>query len=113
MDLVENVYVLTRAFPRDERYGLTSQLRRAAISIPSNIGEGTRRKRPKVKMHFFEIALGSHGELDVQVEIARRLSFCSSEDYARIRSRVDEVGRMLHGLLASVKEEAAKAGNSR
>jgi len=105
MDLVEVVYALTRRFPSDERFGLSAQLRRAAVSIPSNIGEGARRKRHKVKVHFWEIALGSQSELDVQLEIAQRLAFCSAEDYSKVRARLDEVGRMLSGLIASVKRD--------
>ena len=105
MDLVEEVYRVTRRLPSDERFGLTSQLRRAAGSIPSNIGEGSRRKRPRVKAYFAEIALGSQGELDVQLEIARRLGLCSVSDHARLQARVDEIGRMLNGLIASFKQD--------
>jgi four helix bundle protein len=68
MSLVEDVYRLSRNFPADERFGLTAQLRRAAISIPSNIGEGGRRKRRKAHLHHLDIALGSQGEVDVQLE---------------------------------------------
>ena len=65
MTLVEEIYIQSRRFPPDERFGLTSQLRRAAVSVPSNIGEGARRKRPKVNLHHLNIALGSQGELEV------------------------------------------------
>jgi hypothetical protein len=65
MLLVEDIYRITRKFPREERYGLTSQLRGAAISIPSNIGEGARRKRRRVFLNHLDIALGSQGEVDV------------------------------------------------
>ena len=108
MTLVEDVYLLTRTFPPDERFGLTSQLRRASVSIPSNIGEGSRRKRPRVRLHFLEVALGSQGEVDVQLEIAQRLAFCSIEDYKRLQSRVDEVGRMLNGLIASLRRTSTE-----
>ena len=68
MLLVEDVYRLSRGFPVDERFGLTSQIRRSAVSIPSNIGEGGRRKRRKAHLNYLDIALGSQGEVDVQLE---------------------------------------------
>ena len=103
MALVEEVYCLTRGFPADERFGLSAQLRRAAVSIPSNIGEGARRKREKVYLHHLDIALGSQGEVDVQLELARRLGLCSVVDYRRVRQRVDRIGRMLNGLIAPLQ----------
>jgi len=98
MSLVEDVYRLTTHFPQDERFGLTMQLRRAAVSIPSNIGEGARRRRARSFRHFVEIALGSQGELEVQLEIAHRLGYCSPEEYTGLSSRVASVGRMLSRL---------------
>src|SRR5438105_11866370 len=74
MLLVEDIYRISKTFPGDERFGLTSQIRRSAVSIPSNIGEGGRRKRRKVHLNHLDIALGSQGEVDVQLEIARRLA---------------------------------------
>jgi four helix bundle protein len=109
MTLVEEIYVQSRQFPQDERFGLTSQLRRAAVSVPSNIGEGARRRRPKANLNHLEIALGSQGELDVQLEIAFRLGYCELADYQRIQERVSRVGRMLNGLIASVKQRAGQA----
>jgi four helix bundle protein len=103
MLLVEDIYRVSRRFPVDERYGLTSQLRRAAVSIPSNIGEGGRRKRRKANVNHLDIALGSQGEVDVQLEIARRLAYIAEADYKRIAQRIDEVGRMLNGLIESLQ----------
>src|SRR3989344_4678329 len=74
MDLVVAVYRYTQTFPESERYGLTSQMRRAAVSIPSNIAEGGRR-RGKDTVHFLKISFGSASELDTQLEIGRRLNF--------------------------------------
>jgi four helix bundle protein len=105
MTLVEEVYVLSRGFPSEERFGLTSQFRRAAVSIPSNIGEGARRKRRKAFLYHLDIALGSQGEVDVQLELAMRLAFCTSEKRDVIQQRVDRVGRMLNGLIASLRPE--------
>jgi four helix bundle protein len=75
MDLVEAIYKVSSKFPEHERYGLTSQLRRAAISVPSNIAEGTARKGDKELMQFLSIALGSLAELETQYIIAQRLSY--------------------------------------
>ena len=74
MDLVEEIYSISSRFPKDERFGLTSQIRRACVSVPSNIGEGSRRKRRNAFLHHLDIALGSQAEVEVQLEIARRRS---------------------------------------
>jgi four helix bundle protein len=105
MLLVEDVYGISRRFPADERYGLTSQLRRAAISIPSNIGEGSRRKRRKVFVNHLDIALGSQAEVDVQSEIALRLKFLQLDEHLRLQTRVDRIGRMLNGLIESLQPD--------
>ena len=84
MTLVEEVYRLSRNFPGDERFGLTSQMRRAAVSIPSNIGEGQRRKRRRAFLHHLDIALGSQGELEVQIEIAQRLGLAQERDATQV-----------------------------
>jgi len=105
MTLVEDVYAASRRFPPDERYGLTSQLRRAAVSIPSNIAEGARRKRRKSNLHHLEIALGSQAEVDTQLEIAVRLGFFDRVTHRRLASRTDEVGKMLNGLITSLQPE--------
>ena len=105
MDLVERIYTLSRRFPADERFGLTTQIRRAAVSVPSNIGEGSRRKRDKVFVNYLEIALGSQAELEVQLEIAARLQFVSASDYTEAQTEVEEIGRMLNGLITSLERE--------
>ena len=105
MDLVERVYEVTAVFPNDERFGLTAQIRRAAVSVPSNIGEGSRRKKRKAFLNHLDIALGSQAEVDVQLEIARRLRFLKIADYNRMQVAVDEIGRMLNGLIVSLQPE--------
>ena len=105
MALVEDIYALSKSFPREELFGLTSQLRKAAVSIPSNIGEGSRRKRRRVLLNHLDIALGSQGEVDVRLEVAKRLGFCTASDHARVQQRVDRVGRMLNGLIKSRQPE--------
>jgi four helix bundle protein len=103
MTLVEDVYRISKSFPSDERFGLTAQIRRAAVSIPSNIGEGKRRKRQRALLHHLDIALGSQGEVDVQLELALRLGFVARGQYDEVAKRVDEVGRMLNGLIESLQ----------
>jgi four helix bundle protein len=103
MTLVEEIYRVSSRFPSSERFGLTAQLRRATVSVPSNIGEGARRKRRKAFLLHLDIALGSQAEVDVQLEMARRLGFCDAADYDRIRERVDRVGRMLNGLIEALQ----------
>lgn len=87
MTLAEDLYRVTKTFPAEERFGLTSQMRRAAVSVPSNIGEGKRRKRQKALAHHLDIALGSQGELEVQLEIAKRVGFLKKADYERLHRR--------------------------
>jgi four helix bundle protein len=105
MLLVEEIYSITQSFPPPERFGLTAQLRRAAVSIPSNIGEGARRRRPKPFRHHLEIALGSQGEVEVQLEIALRLGMCDRQTHQRLSERAARVGRMLSGLIESIRPE--------
>jgi four helix bundle protein len=105
MTLVEEVYKLSARFPSEERFGLTSQIRRAAVSIPSNIGEGKRRKRQRAFLNHLDIALGSQGELEVQLAIAQRIGFVTSKDIGPVMSRVAEVGRMLNGLIESLQPD--------
>jgi len=105
MVLVEDVYRVTTTFPVQERFGLTSQLRRAAVSVPSNIGEGKRCKRQKAFANHLDIALGSQGELEVQLEIAKRVGFLKEADYERLQQQTEEVGRMLNGLLSSIQDQ--------
>ena len=80
MDLVESVYKLTQDFPETEKFGLTTQMRRSAVSIPSNIAEGTARKGDKELLQFLYIAIVSHAELETQYLIATRLEFIKKDD---------------------------------
>jgi len=105
MGLVVEIYTVTRTFPPDERFGLTSQLRRAAVSVPSNIGEAKRRRRQKALAHHLDIALGSQGEMEVQLEIAHRVGLLSLSDYERLRAETEEIGRMLNGLLNTIQTD--------
>ena|SRR5262245_5220173 len=103
VELVIAAYSLTRSFPKDETYGLTSQLRRAATSIPANIAEGQGRRHSGEFQHFLGNARGSLWELDTHIEISFRLSYISENQYQDFRRRMTEVGRILNGLLRSLK----------
>lgn len=102
MRLVESVYAITTKFPPSELYGLTSQMRRCAVSIPSNIAEGRGRKGTREFINFLGIAYGSLCELQTQLELAHRLNFIEKDSHSRIQTQSDEVGRMLNGLTNSL-----------
>jgi four helix bundle protein len=103
MVLVEDVYRVTARFPTEERFALSAQIRRAAASIPSNIGEGRRRKRQRAYLYYLDIALGSQGEVEMQLEIAHRLGFLPQEDYDRLAGQAAAIGKMLNGLIESMQ----------
>jgi four helix bundle protein len=105
MDLVEMVYQLTRPFPNEELYGLTSQLRRAAVSIASNIAEGQGRQTTSEFLHFLSIANGSLKEVETQVLIAQRLGYVNEERTSEAVALTTEVGRMISGLAKSLRSK--------
>lgn len=107
MDATDQVYAVTRGFPRAEVFGLTSQLRRAASSVPMNIAEGYRRKsRKQDYLRFLRYADGSAAEVETAVEIAARQQFMPVDVTSGMIESFQEIGRMLGGLIASVEREA-------
>jgi four helix bundle protein len=100
--LALQVYRTTRRFPREELYGITSQLRRAAISVPSNIAEGYRRRSRGEYVQFLHIAYGSCGELETQLDICRDLDFVSEKDYVELATLRSDVSKMLYRLIQSL-----------
>tara|TARA_Y100000031_G_scaffold136661_2_gene160941 strand:+ start:813 stop:1184 length:372 start_codon:yes stop_codon:yes gene_type:complete len=103
MDLVVTIYAITEKFPKEELYGLTSQMRRAAVSIPSNIAEGRRRSTKKDFRQFLIIAYSSGAELETQVEIVKRLQFGKKLDFLKIEGLMNEVMRMLNKMISNLK----------
>jgi len=101
MDFVAEVYAITREFPKEEIYGLTSQLRRAAVSIPSNISEGAARNSEKEFVQFLHIALGSAAEAETQLLIAQRLGYVS--DIASLLDMAVSVKKLISGLIGHYK----------
>ena len=106
MALVTEVYRITRAFPRDELYGLTNQLRRAAVSVPSNIAEGQARFSRKEFHHFLSHARGSLVETETQLTIAQNLGYLSPRQARPLLDSAAELGKVLNGLIASIKSVA-------
>lgn len=102
MDLVDEAYTLTKRFPEDERFGLTSQMRRAAVSIPSNIAEGYGRNSRNDYRRFVAIANGSLRELETQLIIAGRQGYIRREDAEAAWQQVQSIGKMLRALMASL-----------
>jgi four helix bundle protein len=107
MDFVIACYRLTDQFPKSETYGLASQLRRAAVSVPANIAEGHCRRRTKEFLHHLDIAYGSLGEAETHVEIAVRLEFVGDAEASCAREIAAEVGRVLNGLIESLRRKLA------
>ncbi|NOZ26863.1 MAG: four helix bundle protein [Chloroflexi bacterium] len=100
--LAVEIYRITESFPRREQYGLTGQVRRAAISIPSNIAEGHVRRSDKVLANHINIALGSAAELSTQLDIALDVGYLQPEDYQPLQDELQEITKMLFGLLATI-----------
>jgi len=102
MDLVLAVYRISATFPRDERFGLTNQIRRAAVSVPSNIAEGQGRGIGRDFARFLRIANGSRQEVEPHLLAAQQLGFATPEDVKLVTLQIEEVGRLLQGLIRSV-----------
>jgi four helix bundle protein len=105
MDLVVHVHGVTAHFPTSEKFGFVSQMRRAALSIPSNIAEGAARKGRKDYVRFLYTARGSLSELDTQVEAATRLRYLSPKSSSELQSKLDELSRMLNGLIGALSRD--------
>ena len=105
IDLAQDAYEVIKGFPRDEQFGMTSQMRRAAVSIAGNIAEGAARNGQREFKQFLYIALGSASELETHLEIARRVSLVIETDFARLGALLARVAQMLRGLIRSVNSD--------
>jgi four helix bundle protein len=108
MSLARDIYQLTSQFPRSETFGLVAQMRRSAVSIPSNIAEGHGRLTIKNFAQFLGQARGSLNELETQIELAMQLGMAQSDQYAEFLREISELGRMLNALLTSMRYPPAK-----
>ena len=105
MDLVVKIYELTRSFPREEIYGLTAQIRRASVSVPSNISEGAAGRSVLQFRNFLSVAIGSLNEISTQLEIAYRVGYLDRRKLLDIERRIDECLALTYGLRKSLREK--------
>lgn len=103
IDLVEHLYNTLKVFPKEETYALSDQIRRAAVSIPSNIAEGANRNSTKEYIQFLYIALGSSAEIETQIIIAQRIGYLKNID--QCLNRITEIKKMLNALISSLKRK--------
>jgi len=108
IELVKEIYQLTQEFPKEELFGLVSQIRRSAVSIPSNIAEGAARNSRKDYIRFLYIAAGSLAELDTQLIICRELDYFSRENLIHLEEKLDGIAKMLQGV---IRFQKGKMGN--
>ncbi len=113
MELVKRVYGLTGSFPQHEIYGLTNQLRRAAVSIPSNIAEGAARQTTKELINYLHISQGSLSELDTQLDISLALNYINDSDRQDLDAMMVRIDKMLSGLIVSKKRESGRGQSVR
>ena len=106
VDVVVEVYRATESFPKEEKFGLTSQVRRAAVSIPANIAEGAARKSSKEFVYFLSNAQGSASEVETELLIASRLGYLGDTRFSELRASYDDIGRMLIGLTRHLKQKS-------
>lgn len=102
IQLAQRIYVLTSKYPPDERFGLTSQMRRAAVSIAANIAEGAARQSTREFLHFLHVARGSVSELRTEVEISRSIGMIPEPAFLEVARMIDRQGRLVQGLIRAV-----------
>jgi four helix bundle protein len=107
-DLAVLVYAKTKSFPREELYGITSQLRRASVSIPANIAEGASREHKREYLNFLYIARGSMAENEYLLHLSRRLGYLQDNEYKKLEDQRKEAAKTLHGLITAVKKNTEK-----
>ena len=104
IELVTAIYLITKTYPKEEIFGLVSQMRRAAISVPSNIAEGYARGTDREKLHFLRISSGSMSEIETQVMLSLNLGYISQESYKELSEKVTSVWKQLNALISSIKK---------
>ncbi|MDY4161935.1 MAG: four helix bundle protein [Prevotella sp.] len=104
IDFVSSIYLMTRSLPKEELFGLVSQMRRAAVSVPSNIAEGYARGTDKEKIHFLRISSGSMSELETQLTLCLKLGYISQEEYNTTSEKLVSVWKQLNALISVIKK---------
>lgn len=104
MDMVASIYEKTKTFPKEELFGMVSQIRRAAVSVPSNIAEGYARGTDREKLHFLKISSGSMSEVDTQLLLCMKLGYLNQETYEELSEMVTSVWKQLNALISSIKK---------
>ena len=107
-DLVKDIYIIQNTFPKEERYALCDQVRRAAVSITANLAEGSGRQSIREKIHFIEIAFGSMTEVFCELQTACDLNYITAEQFDSLRPKFTEVAKMLSGLRNSLQKQLEK-----
>jgi four helix bundle protein len=110
MELVERVYEITRAFPREELFGLATSMRRAAVSVPSKIAAGHERGNTREYIQHLAVALGSISEVETQMEVARRLGYIDDAQLATLNKLASDTGKIINGLVNSMERYAVAHG---
>lgn len=105
MEIAEAVYEVTRSFPKEELYGLTSQIRRAAVSVPANIAEGNARSSTKEYLHLLSVSVGSLAEVETHLELALRFHYADPASVQKLESLIGEERRMLRGLQRALRNK--------
>ena len=104
IEMVTSIYLMTQSFPKEELFGLVSQLRRASVSVPSNIAEGYARVTDKEKLHFLRISSGSMSEVETQLILSLNLGYIDQEKYDELSETVTSVWKQLNSLISSIKK---------
>ena len=107
IEMVTSIYLMTKSFPKEEVFGLASQLRRASVSVPSNIAEGYARGTDKEKLHFLRISSGSMSEVETQLMLSLNLGYLDQERYNELSETVTSVWKQLNSLISSIKRKLA------
>ena len=107
IEMVTSIYMMTQSFPKEETFGLVSQLRRASVSVPSNIAEGYARGTDKEKLHFLRISSGSMSEVETQLMLSLNLGYIDQEKYNKLSETVTSVWKQLNSLISSIKKRLA------
>jgi four helix bundle protein len=110
-ELVKEIYILTKLFPKEEQFGLSSQMRRAAVSIPSNIAEGSTRRYSKEYLNFLHIAFASGAELETQILLAKSLDLVTEVEFKKTENLLDETMKMLNVLIQKLKAKSSPIPN--